>query len=79
MEKTFKNVQNFEQHTISINEEYTYEDMENLAKEVQNFIESKGFKILDKYEFLTSLNDLLYEGIDKRSPTTWYYDPQYEG
>ena len=77
MEKKLKNIQTFEQHTDknlnisdvsrSVNEkkEVSYNDIEKLTEEVQEFIKSKGFDIMDEFEFLTRLEKVLYEGIDK--------------
>jgi hypothetical protein len=43
----------------------TYEDVENLTSEVQEFIKGKGFDVTDEFEFLTKLEKVIYEGIDK--------------
>jgi len=51
----------------SVNEkqEVSYNDIEKLTEEVKNFITDKGFDIIDEFEFLTRLEKVLYEGIDK--------------
>ena len=51
----------------SVNEkkEVSYDDIEKLTEEVKEFIKSKGFDIMDEFEFLTRLEKVLYEGIDK--------------
>jgi hypothetical protein len=46
-------------------QEVSYNDIEKLTEEVQEFIKSKGFDIIDEFEFLTGLDKVLYEGIDK--------------
>lgn len=53
----------------SVNEkkEVSYDDIEKLTEEVQEFIKSKGFDIMDEFEFLTRLEKVLYEGIDKHN------------
>lgn len=43
----------------------SYDDIEKLSEDVKTFIEEKGFDILDSFEFLTRLEKVLYEGIDK--------------
>ena len=43
----------------------SYDDIEVLSQEVKDFIEGKGFDILDSFEFLTKLEKVLYEGINK--------------
>lgn len=50
----------------SLNEEISYKDMEVLADEVKDFITNKGFDLVDEFEFLTRLIEVLYEGIDKK-------------
>lgn len=47
-------------------QEITYNDIEQLSDDVQEFIKDKGFELLDSFEFLTKLNELLYESIDKK-------------
>ena len=46
-------------------QEVTYDDIEKLTTEVKNFIVNKGFTIMDEFEFLTKLEKMLYEGINK--------------
>jgi|APGre2960657404_1045060.scaffolds.fasta_scaffold531812_1 L-arabinose isomerase len=50
---------------ISSVKEISYDDIEKLTEEVQDFIKRKGFDIYDESEFLTRLEKVLYEGIDK--------------
>jgi hypothetical protein len=50
---------------ISSVKEVSYDDIEKLTEEVQDFIKRKGFDIYDESEFLTRLEKVLYEGIDK--------------
>jgi len=50
---------------ISSVKELSYDDIEKLTEEVQDFIKRKGFDIYDESEFLTRLEKVLYEGIDK--------------
>ena len=50
---------------MSKKKEVSYDDIEKLTEEVQDFIKNKGFDISDEFEFLTRLEKVLYEGIDK--------------
>ena len=74
--KDNKNVKSFEQFNENLNisdvsrsvnekKEVSYDNIEKLTEEVQEFIKSKGFDIMDEFEFLTRLEKVLYEGIDK--------------
>ena len=51
--------------SVSEKQELLYNDIEKLTEEVKNFITDKGFDIIDEFEFLTRLEEVLYEGIDK--------------
>jgi len=46
-------------------QEVTYEEIEALRDDVYEFVKDKGFDIMDEFEFLTRLESLLYESIDK--------------
>lgn len=43
----------------------SYSDIEDLAKEIKKFITDKNFELLDEFSFLTKLEEILYENIDK--------------
>ena len=59
-----KHIKRFNE-SVTDKKEVTYDDIEKLTEEVQEFIKSKGFDIVDEFEFLTKLEKVLYEGIDK--------------
>ena len=48
------------------NKEIGYKEIEKLSQKVQLFIKGKGFEILDEFEFLTKLEKVLWENIDKK-------------
>lgn len=45
--------------------EVSYGDIEILTEEVKTFVINKGFDIMDSFEFLTRVEKVLYEEIDK--------------
>lgn len=51
--------------SVNKKQEVSYDAIEKLTEEVQGFIKSKGFDIVDDFDFLTRLEKVLYEGIDK--------------
>lgn len=63
--KTQQSKLNISDVSRSDKKEVSYDDIEKLTEEVQEFIKSKGFDIVDEFEFLTKLEKVLYEGIDK--------------
>ena len=65
MIKNFNNYKNEEVKNTLIIESVSYDDIEKLTSEVNVFIEEKGFEIMDSFGFLTKLENLLYEGINK--------------
>jgi len=44
--------------------EVTYEQIENLAKEIKNFIKEKGFDIFYEEELIVSLQEVINDSID---------------
>ena len=50
---------------MSRDKDITYSEIEELTSQVKDFIEDKGFEVLNSFEFLTRLEKVLYEEIKK--------------
>ncbi len=42
-----------------------YEEIEELTSDVKDFVKEKGFEIIDEFEFITRIEKILYEEIQK--------------
>jgi maleate cis-trans isomerase len=50
---------------MSRDKDVTYEEIEELTKNVKDFVKEKGFEIIEEFEFLTRIEKVLYEEIQK--------------